>query len=101
MPLESEHSFRSTLDCRERLFYDDHVLYVHTFETDVRGGTIVATRMLGAAGLVTMLMLAVVSVLALGFDVRLSRALSQALPLALAAAGVAALLTAVLGEEAL
>lgn len=59
-----------------------------------------ATRMLGAAGLVTMLALTVVSVLAFGFDVRLSQALSQALPLALAAAGIAALLTGILGTEA-
>lgn len=59
-----------------------------------------ATRMLGAAGLVTILALAVVSVLAFGFDVRLSQAMGQALPLALAAAGVAAFLTRILGEEA-
>ncbi|CCF84936.1 hypothetical protein [Nitrolancea hollandica] len=58
-----------------------------------------ATRMLGAAGLVTMLALAAVSALAFGFDVRLSQALSQGLPLALAAAGTTALLTGILGTE--
>ena len=58
-----------------------------------------ATRVLGTAGVVTMVVLVVVCVLALGFDVRFSQALTQTLPLALAVAGVAAFLVGGLGEE--
>jgi hypothetical protein len=56
------------------------------FGTDVREGQAMAVRVLGAAGAAATITLIVVGLLALGFEVHLSQAISKGLPLTLAVA---------------
>ncbi len=56
-------------------------------------------RVLGAAGLAATVTLIVVGMLALGFEVRLSQAISQGLPFTLAVAAAAAMLVGIIADE--
>jgi hypothetical protein len=58
-----------------------------------------AIRMLGAAGLAATVTLIVVGMLALGFEVRLSQAISQGLPLTLAVAAAVAVPVGIIADE--
>jgi hypothetical protein len=58
-----------------------------------------AIRMLGAAGLAATVTLIVVGMLALGFEVRLSQAISQGLPLTLAVAAAVAAPVGIIADE--
>ena len=71
---------------REQMFYS---LYVHMFGSDVRKGREMRTTAMLVSGLVGLSLLLVVALLALGFGIGVTQAVSQAWPLAVAGALVA------------